>query len=59
MTTKQEQLLKDRIDWLRQKLESQRAPSSREYTSNKQFIGRTEGNIGALEWALRELRKVQ
>jgi hypothetical protein len=58
MTPAEEKLLTDRIEWLKQKLQSQRAPSSRDYTSNPLFIGRTEGNIGALEWAVRELRKV-
>jgi TATA-binding protein-associated factor Taf7 len=58
MTRQQEKLLRDRLDWLKQKLEAQRAPSSQDYTTNPLLIGRTEGNIGAMEWVLRELKKL-
>jgi hypothetical protein len=59
MTRSEERLLTDRIDWLKQKLEAQRNPDSPEYNPRPICVGRTEGNIGALEWALRELRKLE
>lgn len=57
LSVKHEKLLKDRIQWLRQKLAAQRNPNGPDYTPQSLLIGRTEGNIGALEWALRELTK--
>lgn len=53
------ELLEKRIEWLKQKLDAQRDESSPDYTPNPRLIGRTEGNIGALEWALRELKKME
>lgn len=58
MTTRQEKIIKDRIDWLKQKLAAQRNPESADCTLNRPLLtGRTEGNIGALEWVLRELKR--
>lgn len=58
MTQEQEKLLCDRIRWLKDKLAAQRNPASSDYTPQQLLIGRTEGNIGAIEWVLREFRKL-
>lgn len=57
MTTKQEKLLRDRIEWQKQKLAAQRMPGNPDYTRNKLLIGRTQGDIGGLEWALKHLKE--
>jgi len=46
--------LVERIAWLKQKLAAQREVGGPEYDSNPLLIGRTQGNIGALEDALRQ-----
>lgn len=57
MTAAQERILMERIDWLKQKL-AQCAVGGPEYTSSRVVVERTKGSIGALEWALRELKAV-
>ena len=59
MTTAQEKLLIDRLRWLRDKLNRERKASDPESLKDYLLIGRTEGNIGAIEWCLRELKKVK
>jgi hypothetical protein len=58
MSSQEEKMLVERIDWLKQKLAEQRNPDST-VSGTPLLIGRTEGNIGALEWVLREFRKAK
>jgi hypothetical protein len=46
--------LVERIAWLKQKLAAQRTVGGPEFDNNPLLIGRTQGNIGALEDALRQ-----
>ena len=45
--------LVERIAWLKQKLQAQATVGGPEYDSSELLRGRTQGNIGALEDALR------
>lgn len=59
MKTQREQI-EDRIKWLKQKLAMQRDPTNADCTLDKPLLtGRTEGNIGSLEWVLREVMGVK
>lgn len=49
-----EEKIRARIDWLKQKERAQREVGGPEYTASQLLWGRTQGNIGALEWVLRE-----
>jgi hypothetical protein len=48
-----------RIMWLEQKLKEQRRVGGPDYTPSVLLQGRTQGEIGALRWLLRESEKVQ
>jgi len=47
-------LILERILWLKQKAKEQRRVGGPEFTSSDLLRGRTQGEIGALQWLLRE-----
>lgn len=55
LTGKETDKLLKRIMWLKDKLREMRRVGGPDYTPNKQLWGRVEGEIGGLQWVLREL----
>lgn len=54
VTVDLEDRIRRRIDWLKQKEAEQRRVGGPDFTSSDLLRGRTQGEIGALEWLLRE-----
>lgn len=49
-----ENRVRERIQWLKQKEQEQRRVGGPDFTASNLLRGRTQGEIGALEWLLRE-----
>jgi hypothetical protein len=60
LSTVMEQRIRERLRWLKGHLTEQRIKIPPDMGVNgAQELGRTEGNIGALEWVLREAESIK